>query len=99
MQEPELSVKTYVLAYFTMLFLLALNVGIACLHLGWGNMLIGLIIGGMEAGVLVGVLMQGLYEKSLIHIVMGAAALWFLILISLTMTDYITRNWLPITGK
>ncbi len=99
MQEPNLSAKTYVIAYLAMLCLLGLNIGISFFNLGWGNMLIALVLGGMEAAVLVGVLMQGLYEKPMIHIVMGGAALWFLILISLTMTDYITRNWLPISGK
>jgi cytochrome c oxidase subunit 4 len=99
MQEPELEAKTYMFAYLAMLGLLGLNIGIAFLHLGWGNMLIGLLIGGLEAAVLIGVLMHGLYEKAMIHIVMGGAALWFLILISLTMTDYITRNWIPISGK
>jgi caa(3)-type oxidase subunit IV len=99
MQEPNISVKTYVLAYVAMLVLFAANIAIAFLNLGWGNMFIGLVIALLEVAVLVLVLMQAYYEKPLIHLVMGGAILWFLILVTLTMNDYITRNWLPVSGK
>lgn len=99
MQEPDISVKTYVLAYVAMMVLLGINIGIACINLGWVNMFIGLTIGAMQVGILVFVLMQAYYEKPLIHVVIGGALLWFLILVTLTFTDYITRNWVPISGK
>lgn len=99
MQQPHISVKTYFLAYVAMMVLLMLNIGIAFLHLGWGNMFIALVIGILEAAILVFILMEGLYEKPLVHIVMGGAVLWFVILLTLTLNDYITRNWVPVTGK
>lgn len=99
MQEPNVSVKSYVLAYVALLVLMLINIGIAFLNLGWVNMFIGVTIAVIQVAVLVLVLMQAYFEKPLIHIVMGGAILWFLILITLTFTDYITRNWLPVTGK
>lgn len=99
MKEPNVSVKSYVLAYVALLVLMLINIGIAFINLGWANMFIGVTIAVIQVAVLVLVLMQAYFEKPLIHIVMGGAILWFLILITLTFSDYITRNWLPITGK
>lgn len=99
MQEPNISVKTYVLAYAGMMLLFLINIGIGFLNLGWGNMFIGLVIALGEVALLVLILMQAYYEKPIIHLVMGGAILWFLILITLTFNDYITRNWVPVSGK
>ncbi|HEX7361348.1 MAG TPA: hypothetical protein VF283_12730 [Bryobacteraceae bacterium] len=99
MKEPDISIKQYVLAYVALLVLMLINVGIAFMNLGWVNMFIALVIGVMQVAILVFVLMQAYLEKTVIHIVMGAAVLWFLILVTLTFADYITRNWLPIAGK
>lgn len=99
MQEPNVSVKSYVLAYVALLVLMLINIGIAFMNLGWVNMFIGVTIAVIQVAVLVLVLMQAYFEKPLIHIVMGGAILWFLILITLTFSDYITRNWLPVAGK
>lgn len=99
MNEPVLSARSYWWAYVAMLLLLGVNVGIGHLHLGWVNMFIDLTIATMQVGILVLVLMHGLYEKTLIRLVICGALLWFLILVTLTFTDYITRNWLPVPGK
>ena len=99
MQEPDVSVKTYWLAYVALLALMGVNIGVAYLHLGWAGMFIGVTIGAIQAAIIALILMQGLYERPVIHLIMGGALLWFLILVTLTMNDYITRNWVPITGK
>jgi cytochrome c oxidase subunit 4 len=99
MREPDISVKTYVLAYVALIMLMLINIGIGCINLGWANMFISVIVATIQVGVLVMILMQAYLEKPLIHIVMGGALLWFLILVTLTFTDYITRNWLPVAGK
>jgi cytochrome c oxidase subunit 4 len=89
----------YVRAYIALLVLLGVNVGINCLNLGWGNMFIAVVIAALQGAILALVLMHGLYEKALVRLVMAGSILWFLILITLTLTDYITRNWLPVAGK
>lgn len=99
MKEPDISIKQYVLAYIALLVLMAINVGIAYINLGWASMFIGVTIAVIQVAVLVFVMMQAYLEKTVIHLVIGAAILWFLILITLTFADYITRNWLPIAGK
>lgn len=99
MERPSLSVKSYVLAYAALLALLLANVFIGYLNLGWGSMFIALVIAVIQASVIALFLMHGLFEKALIRVIMGGALLWFMILITLTLTDYITRNWLPVAGK
>ncbi len=99
MDEPVLSSKTYFWAYAALMLLLGASVGINHLNLGFGNMFISVSIAAVQAGILALVLMHGLYEKVLVRLVVCGALLWFLILVTLTMTDYITRNWLPIPGK
>jgi cytochrome c oxidase subunit 4 len=99
MTEPILSSKSYFLAYVAMMGLLLLNVLLAFLNMGWVNMFIGLVIATMQAAILALVLMHGLYEKVLVRLVIGGSLLWFLVLVTLTFSDYITRGWVPVAGK
>ena len=99
MNEPSLSAKSLVLAYAGMLVLLLANILIGFLNLGWFSMFIALVIAAIQAGILALFLMFGLFEKALVRVIIGGALLWFMILITLTLTDYITRNWVPIAGK
>jgi cytochrome c oxidase subunit IV len=99
MIEPILSSKSYFLAYVAMMGLLLLNVLLAFLNIGWVNMFIGVVIATMQAAILALVLMHGLFEKVLVRLVIGGALLWFMIFVTLTFCDYITRNWVPIAGK
>lgn len=99
MDEPNISIKSVVLAYVGMLVLLVANIFIAFLNLGWGSMFIALVIAVCQASILALFLMFSLFEKALVRLIMGGALLWFMILVTLTMTDYITRNWVPIAGK
>ena len=99
MNEPSLSVKSLLLAYAGMLVLLLANIFIGFLNLGWFSMFIALVIAVLQASILALFLMFGLFEKALVRVIMGGALLWFMILMTLTLTDYITRNWVPIAGK
>ncbi|HLH39624.1 MAG TPA: hypothetical protein VKX39_10790 [Bryobacteraceae bacterium] len=99
MELPDLTFRTYLLTFLSLLCLLGLNVGLAFIHMGWVNMFVAVMIAAMQAAIIALFLMHGLFERAIIRLVMGGALLWFLILVTLTMTDYITRNWLPIAGK
>jgi cytochrome c oxidase subunit 4 len=99
MTEPILSTKSYVLAYVGLMGLLGLNVALAYINMGWVNMFVTVTIATMQAGILALVLMHGLFEKVLVRLIMAGALLWFMILMTLTMVDYITRNWVPVAGK
>lgn len=86
-------------AYIGLLLLLGVSVGINQFDLGWGNMFLAVTIAAFQGAILAFVMMHALYEKALVRLVMAGSLVWFLILVTLTFTDYITRNWVPIAGK
>jgi cytochrome c oxidase subunit IV len=51
------------------------------------------------ASIIAGFLMHAFYETIIIRIILAGGVIWFLIFVSLTLSDYITRGWLPIPGK
>lgn len=99
METPGLPAKSYFAAFGALLGLVGLNIGLAFVPMGWGNMFVAVTIAAIQACVIALLLMHGLFEKPIIRLVMGGALLWFLILVTLLMTDYLTRNWLPVAGK
>ena len=45
------------------------------------------------------IFMHALYETKLVRVIMAGGVIWFLIMISLTLGDYLTRGWMPYPGK
>ncbi len=99
MNEPGLSRKKYVFAWLGLLGLTLLSTLIAFVDLGGWSTVIAVGIAVIMASVVAGFLMHALYETNLIRLIVAGAVIWFLILISLTMGDYMTRGWLPFPGK
>ncbi len=87
---------------FTYLVLLALTLGtvlIAYLDLGAFSMVIAIVIATIQASVIAGFFMHALYESALVRVVSAGGVIWFLIMMTLVMNDFITRGWLPFPGK
>ena len=99
MKEPHVSRKAYIFAWLGLLALTLANTLIAFLNLGPWNMVIAVGIATIMASLVAGFLMHALYEALIIRIILAGAVIWFLILISLTLCDYMTRGWLPVPGK
>lgn len=64
---------------------------VAFVDLGVGNLVIALLIAAAKASLIVLYFMHARYSSKLIWIVIGAALLWFGILFTLTLGDYVTR--------
>jgi cytochrome c oxidase subunit 4 len=99
MSEPALSRKSYVFIWLGLLGLTLLNTLIAFVNLGAWSTVIAVGIAAIMACLVAGFLMHALYEAMVIRIILAAAVIWFLILVSLTLGDYMTRGWLPFPGK
>ncbi len=99
MNEPALSRKKYIFAWLGLLGLTLLNTLIAFVNLGGWSTIIAVGIAVIMAAVVAGFLMHAFYEANIIRIIVSGAVIWFLILISLTLGDYMTRGWLPFPGK
>lgn len=90
--------KTKTISEFTnyivggVLLVLTLSTYLAALvDLGIGNLIVALLIAAAKASLIVLYFMHARYSNRLIWIVIGAALLWFGILFTLTMSDYVAR--------
>jgi cytochrome c oxidase subunit 4 len=99
MPHATVSPRTYYLTYVCLLGLTLSTVLIGYLDLGWFSMFVAVALAAIKATLIASFFMHALYEKVMIRLLIAGALLWFLILVTLTMCDYITRNWLPLPGK
>ena len=90
---------TYYMVFAALLVLLAATIGAAYLDLGELNIVLAMAIAVVKAILIVLYFMHVIYSDRLTWVFAGAALLWFVILIALTMSDYLTRGVLGIDGK
>lgn len=86
------SKKNYLFVWLALLALLALTWGLAEINLGPFNNVAALCISIAKMALVVLVFMHGRWEKSLTWIFMAAGVIWFLIMVDLTLSDYLTRK-------
>ncbi len=95
MSGPPVSLRAYLLTYAGLLALTLSTVLIGYIDLGWGSMFVAVVIAAAKAALIALFFMHALVEKKLVWLVIAGSVIWFLILVSLTFGDYITRGWLP----
>ena len=83
----------YCYVFGTLLLFTAITVGVAFLDLKWANPVIALAIASFKAVVVVLFFMHAAYQSRLIKMTIAAGFFMFLVLVSMTMTDYISRAW------
>ncbi len=88
--------KTYFLIFGTLLALTGLTTGMAFVDLGQWNTIVALIIACSKATLVVLFFMHVRWSPQLMRVVLLSALLWLAILISLTTTDFFSRDWTPI---
>ena len=84
--------KIYIRVWIALLALLALTWGLAELNLGPFNNVAALSISITKMLLVVLFFMHGRYEKMLTWIFIAAGLIWFLIMVDLTLGDYLTRG-------
>lgn len=101
MNEPAkaTSRKSLVFTWLGLLALTLVNTLIAFVNLGVWSAVIAVALTVIMAALIVSFWMHALYESKVVWIVIAGAVIWFLILITGTLDDYITRSWLPFPGK
>jgi len=91
--------RTYILNYLALLFLTALTTAVSFLDMGPFNTVAAIGIAGAKALLIAFFFMHLVDSPALVRVVAIGALIWFSILMSLTLGDYVTRGWLPIPGK
>ena len=94
--------KVYLRVFVALLVLTAATVGVAFFDLGGGrlhilNAVAAISIALAKATLVVLYFMHVRYSSRLTWVFVGAGIFWLLILIVLTMSDILTRHWLPVS--
>jgi cytochrome c oxidase subunit 4 len=93
------SYRPTLLAWIGLLVLTLLTSLLGLLNLGVMTPVIAVIIAALQAFLIAGFLMHAIGDFALVRVVIAGGIIWFLILVTLTMTDYVTRGWLLPSGK
>jgi len=75
------------------MILTAVTVAVAYLDLGPLNTILALSIAVTKAALVILYFMHVRYSPSLTKLVVAGSFLWLFILLSITMSDYLSRGW------
>jgi cytochrome c oxidase subunit 4 len=96
MQGHIVPKKTYFAIFGVLLALTILTTGMAYVNLGQWNTIVALIIACCKATLVALFFMHLRWSPGVMRVVFLSALLWLAILISLTTTDFFSRDWIPI---
>lgn len=98
MSTPVLPVRACVAVFALLIVLTAITVGAAFLDLAFLNTPIALTIASVKALLVMLYFMELRHSPKLIWVFIGNGVFWFLILASVTISDYVSRGWLGVPG-
>ena len=92
LNPPIVGRKTYFWVWIVLLLLLLLNWGLAQINLGPFNLVATLAIPFVQMLLMLLFLMHVRYNTALTRIFVAAGFIWLLIMVDLTLSDYLTRG-------
>ena len=92
-------VGVYLAVFAALMTLTAVTTAAAFHDLGPLNNVVALGIATLKATLVVLFFMHARYGTRLTPLVITAGLFWMVILIALTLTDYLTRGWLGVPGR
>lgn len=96
MSEHTLSASVYVLIFAVLVALTFLTVGVSFIPLaGVWHVVVGMGIALVKGTLVVLFFMHAVHSPRITWIVIGAAIVWLMILLVLTLADYMTRGMIP----
>jgi len=88
------SVRLYVTIFLALMVLTAITVAIARVDLGVMNNVVAMTIAMAKAILVILFFMHVRYSTPLTWVVVVSGFFWLIVLIGLTMSDYISRGWM-----
>jgi cytochrome c oxidase subunit IV len=85
--------KTYILVYISLLVFTGITVAAAFFNMGILNPIVALAIASIKAVIVILFFMHVFFQTKLIKMTVAAGFFTFLILITMTLSDYISRAW------
>jgi cytochrome c oxidase subunit 4 len=95
MSHPVAPVRTYVLVFLALIALTITTVGVSKIELGEYNFVSAMTIAVIKASLVVWFFMHVRNATSMTRLFVGAGLFWMAILIVFTVSDYVSRGWLP----
>ena len=96
MSQHKTPLYVYLLIFFALLLFTGITIWVAFLNLGPLNTVVAISIAVFKALLVVLYFMHLRYSSRLTWVFAGAGFFWLVILITLTMTDFLSRDWLPL---
>ena len=96
MSEHIVPPRVYFAVFAALIVLTATTTAISFLDLGPWNTVVALGIAFLKATLVVLFFMHVKYSPRLTQIVIAGGLFWLAILLALTLSDFMTRGWLPI---
>ena len=84
---------TYAIVFVSLLVGTAITVAAAYIDLGIFNPVVALAIACTKAVIVILFFMHVKYQSKLVKLTVGAGFFTFLVLITMTLTDYVSRAW------
>jgi cytochrome c oxidase subunit IV len=85
--------RTYIIVFVTLLAFTAITVAAAFVNLGIFNPIVALAIACTKAVIVILFFMHVYFQSKLIKMTVAAGFFTFLVLITMTLSDYISRAW------
>ena len=85
--------RIYYAVFTTLMVLTGVTVAVAYIDLGVLNTVAAIVIACFKAMIVVLYFMHVKYSTRLIKLTVVAGLYWMIILLALTMSDYLTRGW------
>jgi len=98
MSEHVVSRKVYFIIFGALMVGTALTVWVANYDLKQWNAIVALSIAVIKATLVVLYFMHVRYSSKLTWVFVVAGLVWLIILFALTLSDYMTRSWVPIAS-
>ena len=95
MSEHVVSRKVYFVIFGALMVGTALTVWVANFDLGTWNAVVALSIAVFKATLVVLYFMHVRYSSKLTWVFVCAGVIWLMILFAFTLSDFLTRGWVP----
>jgi cytochrome c oxidase subunit 4 len=99
MSEHIVTKKQYSLVFGALLLLTFVTTAVGMMDLGRLNVVVALVIAVIKATLVVLFFMHIYWSTKLTKVVVVSGIAWLVLLLWLTLTDVLSRGWLPFPGK
>jgi cytochrome c oxidase subunit 4 len=94
-----MSVQTNLIVFAALMGLLVVTVAAAYMIKGGWGIIVAMIIASIKAALILAYFMHIRFSSKLQMIFSVSAFFWLALMILITLSDYLSRGWLPIEGK